>query len=101
MNPNLQIDRESVSAFCRERGVRKLALFGSVLREDFGRESDVDVLVEFEPETAVGFFEIYDMEHELSPFFGGRRVEIHTPKSLSKYFREEVLKDAEALYVAA
>lgn len=81
--------------------IRRLALFGSVLRDDFGPESDIDVLVDFEPQAQVGFFELYDMESELSLFFGGRKVEMITSKFLSKYFREEVMNNAEVQYAKA
>jgi uncharacterized protein len=84
--------------FCRRHRVRSLALFGSVLREDFTPQSDVDILVEFEPDAGVGLFELFDMEEELSVFFEGHKVEINTYNSLSRFFRDEVLKEAEALY---
>jgi len=74
-------------------------LFGSVLREDFWPDSDVDVLVEFEQGAVVGLFEIHDMEQELSAIFGGRPVQISTPKWLSAYFRDRVLSEAEEAYV--
>jgi len=98
MSVKLEIPREALADFCRRNHIRRLALFGSVLREDFGPDSDVDVLVEFEPEACVGLFELYDMEHELSALLGGRKVDMNTPKSLSKYFRDEVLAQAEVHY---
>ena len=94
----IAIPQEKVRDFCRRNHIQKLSLFGSVLRDDFGSESDIDVLVEFEPGAGVGFFELYDMEKELSLMFGGRKVEITTPRSLSKYFRDSVLKNAEVQY---
>ena len=72
-----------------------------MLRDDFTPESDVDVLVEFEPDTHPGFLELYDMEQELSAILGGRKVDLHTPASLSKYFRDQVLQEAEEQYVKA
>jgi len=99
MNSLIAIPRERIAELCRRNRIRRLSLFGSVLRSDFGPESDVDVLVEFEPGARVGFFELYDLEQELSPLLGGRRVEINTPKSLSPYFRDEVLAEAEPQYV--
>ncbi len=99
MTKNIAIPKDRIADFCRRHHIRRLALFGSVLRDDFGPESDIDVLVEFEPDAKVGFFKLYDLEEELSGILGGRRVEISTPKSLSKYFRDSVLADAEALYV--
>lgn len=95
----LQVSRDKIADFCRRHRIRRLAFFGSVLRDDFAAESDVDVLVEFEPGTRVGFFKLYDLEQELSQILGGRKVEINTPKSLSKYFRDEVLEEAEVQYV--
>ncbi|MBI3989373.1 MAG: nucleotidyltransferase family protein [candidate division NC10 bacterium] len=99
MNKNIVIPKDKIADFCRRHHIRKLALFGSVLRDDFGPESDIDVLVEFEPDARVGFFKLYDLEQEFSQMLGGRKVEINTPKSLSKYFRDQVLAQAEVLYV--
>lgn len=98
MIKNVAISKETIADFCRRHHIRKLALFGSALRDDFSPESDIDVLVEFEPDAKVGFFKLYDLEQELSWILGGRKVEINTPKSLSKYFRDQVLAEAEALY---
>jgi predicted nucleotidyltransferase len=77
----------------------KLSLFGSVLRDDFTPGSDIDVLVEFEPTARVGFFELYDIEQELSGLLGGRKIDMNTPQGLSKYFRDKVMTAAEAQYV--
>jgi predicted nucleotidyltransferase len=101
MNGSVAVDQDRVASFCQRHRVRKLSLFGSVLRNDFRPESDIDVLVEFEPDAGVGFFELFDMERELSNLLGGRKVEINTPKSLSKYFRDKVLSEAEVQYVRA
>ena len=98
MASKITVPQDEIKEFCNRYHIRKLALFGSVLRDDFGPESDIDVLVEFEPGAGVGFFELYDMEEELSRLFGGRNVEIVTPRSLSKYFRDSVLKNAEVQY---
>ena len=95
------ISKNRLAYFCRHHQVRKLSLFGSLLRDDFNAESDVDVLVEFEPGARVSFFKLYDLEQELSQLLGGRRVDINTPKSLSKHFRDQVLAEAEVLYVQA
>jgi predicted nucleotidyltransferase len=95
----IEIPRERIENFCRANGIRRLALFGSVLRADFRPESDVDVLVEFQPGTRVGLAFIR-MQDELSAILG-RTVDLNTPGSLSKYFRAAVLDEAEALYVAA
>ncbi len=99
MEPNIKIDPERIKAFCRKNKIRKIAFFGSVLRDDFGPDSDVDVLVEFEPDAVVGFFELYDIEQELSEILEGRKVDIHTPRGLSDYIRDRVLEDAVDLYV--
>ena len=98
VNSKINIPIDAVKDFSRRHHIRKLSLFGSVLRDDFGPESDVDVLVEFEPDAKVGFFKLYDIEQELSDLFGGRRVEINTSRSLSKYFRNEVLAEASVVY---
>ena len=96
---HIPIPREQIAAFCKRRHIRKLALFGSVLRDDFRPDSDVDVLVEFEPGHVPGFFGLYDMEEELSTLFGGRRkVDLRTPQDLSRYFRDEVLAHAQVQY---
>jgi len=101
MSSKITIPQDEIREFCNRYHVRKLSLFGSVLREDFSPESDIDVLVEFESDAGVGFFELYDMEVELSRLFGGRKVEVATPLSLSKYFRDSVLKKAEVQYARA
>lgn len=93
--------REWLQNFCERHRVRKLSFFGSFTRDDFGPESDIDVLVEFKPNAGVGFFELFDMEDELSAAMGGRKVEMNTPRSLSPYFRDEVLAEAEVAYVEA
>ena len=94
-----EIRRQDLSAFCRRHSIRRLALFGSVLRDDFGPQSDVDVLVEFEPGARVGL-RFFTIEEELTALLG-RRVDLNTPAFLSSAFRQEVLAEAEDLYVAA
>ena len=101
MTKKIIMSKEKIADFCRRNHIRRLALFGSVLRNDFGPESDIDVLVEFEPDAKVGLFKLYDLEQELSQIFGGRKVELNTPRSLSKYFRDTVVTEAETLYVQA
>lgn len=95
----IQLDREMIAKFCRRHHIRRLALFGSVLRPDFRPDSDVDVLVEFEPGHAVGLLGLAGMEQELSELVG-RKVDLRTPAELSRYFREEVLASAEEQYAA-
>ncbi|MFO8057906.1 MAG: nucleotidyltransferase family protein [bacterium] len=99
MSLAINVPQEKIKEFCQKHRIRKLSFFGSVLRDDFGPDSDVDVLVEFEPEARVGYFELFDMEEELSRVLGGHKIDIRTPDSLSKYFRDEVLQEAENLYV--
>lgn len=99
MKGRMGIPRRDLAEYCQRHGIRRLALFGSVLRADFGPRSDVDVLVEFQPGVRVGLFELYDMEQELSRLLGGRKVDMNTPRSLSKYFRDQVLQEAEEQYV--
>ena len=96
--PQVKIHRKDLTHFCRNNRINKLALFGSVLREDFGPESDVDVLVVFESGHVPGFFGLCRMEQELGRLFGGRKVDLRTPEDLSRYFREEVLKSAQVQY---
>jgi predicted nucleotidyltransferase len=100
MSPSLSIDRASVEAFCRRHHITRLALFGSALRDDFGPESDIDVLVEFEPGQVPGL-KFISMQRELSGLFNGRRVDLVTPKFLNARSRDHVLNSAEPLYVAA
>ena len=93
-----RIPQDRLTGFCRRHHIRKLSLFGSVLRDDFGPDSDVDVLVEFEPDHVPGFFGLFDMEEELSSILDGRKVDLRTPQDLSRYFRDEVLASAEVQY---
>jgi predicted nucleotidyltransferase len=96
----ISIPADRLAELCRRNGIARLSLFGSVLRDDFTPRSDVDVLVEFLPGRRVGFFALTDIEDELSAMLD-RRVDLNTPASLSKYFRDEVLREARSLYVAA
>lgn len=97
-NTVMQPSREQIAEFCERHRVRRLSLFGSVLREDFSPQSDIDVLVEFETGHVPGFFRLFDLEEELSRLFGGRKVDLRTPQDLSRYFRDEVLAHAEVQY---
>ena len=92
----LSIPRKNIAAFCRRHHIEKLSLFGSVIREDFGPDSDIDVLVEFEQGHCPGL-SFFSMQSELSEIFG-RKVELHTPNFLSRYFRDRVLQEAEVQY---
>jgi predicted nucleotidyltransferase len=97
--PGIQVPNDELTRFCRQNHIRRLAFFGSVIRDDFSEESDVDVLVEFEPGHVPGL-RFFALQEELSEMVG-RRVELQTPGFLSPYFRDEVLAEAEDLYVAA
>ena len=99
MRPCIHLDHERIAVFCRRNHIRKLSFFGSVLRDDFGPDSDVDVLVEFEPGRTPGLA-FFTMQEELSGMIG-RKVDLHTAGFLSDLFRDEVLREAEAQYVAA
>lgn len=100
MSAKIHIPRDQVAAFCRRNHIRRLALFGSVLRDDFTEDSDIDILVEFEPNHPVGFLGLAGMEIELSQILG-RHAEIHTVPGLNPRFRDEVLQVAEVQYEQA
>ena len=98
--PHIEVPKERVAEFCRRSHIRRLAFFGSVLRDDFGPDSDVDVLVEFEPGARVGLLRLAGMEIELGEILG-RKVDLNTPGFLSDYFRDQVVAEAEVQYDAA
>jgi predicted nucleotidyltransferase len=100
MNQKMLVPREKIREFCHQNHIVRLSLFGSVLTPDFGPESDIDVLVEFEPGKSPGFLRLAELEEELSGLFGGRKVDIRTPQDLSRYFRDEVVASAEVQYAA-
>ncbi len=93
---NIHIDRAAIADFCRRHHIRRLALFGSVLGSHFDDDSDVDVLVEFEPGYTPGFG-FFGIQDELSELLG-RKVDLNTPHFLSRYFRDRVLQEAEVEY---
>jgi predicted nucleotidyltransferase len=97
--PHINISKDQMAAFCRRYRVRRLAIFGSVLREDFRPDSDVDVLVEFEPDAQVGFLALSRMQRELSTLIG-RPVDLVPREGLKPKIREAVLSSAEELYAA-
>jgi uncharacterized protein len=99
MSAKLPINREQLESFCRRHFIRRLSFFGSVLRDDFGPQSDIDVLVEFERGHVPGLA-FFTIEQELSDLLG-RTVDLHTPSSLSRYFRDDVLAEAEVQFAAA
>jgi predicted nucleotidyltransferase len=93
----IEIPHEQLAAFCRRNHVRRLSLFGSILREDFGPESDVDVLVEFEPGRTPSLLTMAGLEIELGEMLG-RKVDLRTPGDLSRYFRQDVVTHAVPQY---
>ena len=101
MNPQVLVSKTTLTAFCQEHGIRRLAVFGSALRDDFGPDSDIDLLVEFEPDRIPGLLGVASMELTLSELFAGRKVDLRTAEDLSPYFRQEVLDKAEVQYARA
>jgi hypothetical protein len=98
--PRMELPEAEIAEFCRRHRIRRLSLFGSVLRDDFGEDSDLDVLVEFEPDKRVGLIRLAGMELELGEIVG-RKVDLNTKGFLSRHFRDEVLAEAEVLFDAA
>ncbi len=98
MKAKFSIPHDRLESFCRSHGIGRLAIFGSALREDFEPDSDIDLLVEFDPTQIPTLFDIAAMEEDLSVIFGGRKVDLRTPEDLSRYFRDEVLAQAEVQY---
>ncbi|MDE2059361.1 MAG: nucleotidyltransferase family protein [candidate division NC10 bacterium] len=96
----MNIQKDKLAEFCRRHQIHRLALFGSVLRDDFAADSDVDVLVEFEPGARIGLIGLAGIENELSRLIG-RKVDMNTVGCLSPYFREEVLHEAEVAFEQA
>lgn len=92
--------REILAAFCAKHRIRKLSLFGSALRDDFGPDSDLDILVEFEPGVSVGLITFSGMENELSDLLG-RKVDLNTAGTLSRHFRAEVLRESRLMHEQA
>jgi predicted nucleotidyltransferase len=97
MAAKLTIDRGRLSELCRRYGIRKLSLFGSVLRDDFRQDSDVDVLVEFKPNARTGFA-VVDMADDLSGLFGGHKADMVNAKYLNRHLRERIMASAELQY---
>jgi predicted nucleotidyltransferase len=97
----LKVDKRQLGEFCRQRHIARLSFFGSVLREDFAADSDIDVLVDFEDGHAPGFLGVAQIERELSSLLGNRKVDLRTLQDLSRYFRNEVLATAEVQYAQA
>ena len=95
MNRHLSVPKTALAAFCQEHGSKRLAAFGSALRDDFGPDSDIDLLVEFEPDRIPGLLGVAGMEITLSQLFAGRKADLRTAEDLSPYFRQGVLGRAE------
>ncbi len=93
----IKVASDAIADFCRRNHIRKLSFFGSVLRDDFRPDSDVDVLVEFQPGHPTGFIRLAAMQLELAGILG-RQVDLRTPADLSRYFRDEVVRTAKVQY---
>jgi hypothetical protein len=91
-------DRATLDGFCRRRHIRRLALFGSAVRGELGPQSDIDLLVEFDPEHRPGMIAMHEIETELSALFGGRRIDLINPKYLNPRIRDRVLSEAEVQF---
>lgn len=100
MSLKISVNRQKIVQFCRKNHIKRLAFFGSVLRNDFRRDSDVDILVEFELGHTPGLIRMAGMEIELSKLIK-RKVDLRTPAELSRYFRQKVLDSAEVQYDVA
>jgi predicted nucleotidyltransferase len=101
MTVSLFPDREALAALCRRHGIQRLALFGSMLRGTARPDSDVDLLVEFEPTARPSLLDMATIEIELSALLDGRPVDLRTAEDLSRYVRAEVVREAQDQYVAA
>lgn len=100
LNTNITLPINTIRAYCDILPIRKLSLFGSVLSDNFTVESDVDILVEFEPDSGITYFDLYDIQQTLSQMIG-REVDLLTPNALSDYFRDDVLNTAQVIYEAS
>ncbi len=97
--PRIEIPKDKLGEFCQRHHIVRLSLFGSVLRDDFGPASDIDVLVEFDPKYIPGLMRLVGIEMELSKILGGRKVDMRTAEDISRYFRKKVLTEAQNQYV--
>jgi uncharacterized protein len=98
MHPSLNLDEATVARFCEAHHIRRLALFGSQLKGTAGPDSDIDLLVEFDPAHTPGLIGLAAMEIELSELLGGRNIDLRTPEDLSRYFRDEIVRTAQVQY---
>ncbi len=101
MHHRLNLDEDRLAQFCERHHIYRLSLFGSQLKGTARPDSDIDLLVEFLPQAKPTYFDLADIEIELSALLDGRRIDLRTPAELSRYFRDEVVRTAEPLYVAA
>lgn len=97
---NIDIPKEKIAHFCQHWHIAKLSLFGSALRDDFRPDSDIDVLVEFQPGYIPGFLKLHQIQEELSNLLGNRQIDLVTPKSLNHRIRDRILAESEVYYVA-
>ena len=95
---SVQLPRGKIADFCKRNRIRKLSLFGSALKGELRKDSDIDLLVEFHPDEALSLFDLARMERELFTLLEGRKVDLRTPNELSRYFRDEVLSTASVQY---
>ena len=98
MPAQVQPETERLAEFCRRYHIRRLSVCGSVLREDFRPDSDVDVLIEFDPERRPGMVGLHQVEEELSRLYGGHRIDLLNPKYLNRRLRDRLLQEAEVLF---
>lgn len=99
MKEKIRLPKEKIAEFCKENNIIKFSIFGSVLRDDFNENSDIDILVEFDKNHIPGFIRLANIQRKLSELLGGKLVDIRTPSELSPYFRDKVIKVAEVQYV--
>ncbi len=99
MNGKINFPKEKIAKFCKENHILKLSLFGSVSRDDFNENSDIDVLIEFDVKHVPGFIKLANIQRKLSDILDGKNVDVRTPNELSPYFRDKVLEVAEVQYV--
>jgi predicted nucleotidyltransferase len=95
---SIRLPRDKIADFCKRNRIRKLSLFGSALKGELRKHSDIDLLVEFQPGEAPSLLDLARMERELSKLLRGRKVDLRTPNELSRYFRDEVLSTASVQY---
>ncbi len=93
----IEIEKNVLDNYCKKNGIKKISLYGSYLKNTYNKESDVDLLVEFEDDTEYGLLDVARIERELTNMIG-KKVDLRTPEELSKYFRENIIKEAEVKY---